>query len=271
MSDPLVGVRAKLDRAEDHFAALTAQVSAFLDDEPYGVKEHLDAETGGYSLSIEIRKEPPPLLSVIVGDLVHNLRSALDHLAWQLVLANGKTPTGSTQFPIFSQQPASDSELRRWSARVKGMSPEVVEQIAAIQPYTVGDNARAYGLAILNAFSNGDKHKLPLACVAAIAKHDSGTAGVAAVRDVEIVEAHIATGQPLSDGDFIAWGRVNVTGPRPQTEVRGKHPVEMAFGDRHARLEGLGELCAHTRAVVALISQAGGLTPSPDGSAQTVP
>jgi hypothetical protein len=60
---------------------------------------------------------------------------------------------------------------------------------------------------------------------------------------------------PLKDGDYIAWGRVRVTGPNPQAEVRGKLPVEIAFGDCHARLDGLADLCAHTRALVALFER----------------
>lgn len=48
---------------------------------------------------------PPPLrLGVIVGDLVHNVRSALDHLVWQLVLANAQQPTRATQFPVCSKR-----------------------------------------------------------------------------------------------------------------------------------------------------------------------
>jgi hypothetical protein len=253
MADPLAGVRAKLDRAEEHLAALKDQVSAFLDTDPYGVREHIDPETGGYSLSIEIRQQPPLLVSVIVGDLIHNLRSALDHLAWQLVLANGRKPSGSTQFPTFVSEPVSEDDARKWAARVKGMSPAVVKEIAGMQPYTAGDKARLHSLAILNAFSNEDKHKLPLACVAAIAKHERGTAGVAPVRDVEIEWVDIATGKPLKEGDYIAWGKVRVTGPNPQTEVKGKLPVEIAFGDRHARLDGLVDLCRQVGSVVALM------------------
>jgi hypothetical protein len=90
-----------------------------------------------------------------------------------------------------------------------------------------------------------------------IAKHEPGTAGVRAVRDVVIENMDIATGKPLVDGDYIAWGKVRITGPNPQTEVKGKLPVEIAFGDRHARLDGLGDLCAQARAVVALLEAFG--------------
>ena len=38
--------------------------------------------------------------SLILGDLLHNLRSALDHLAWQLVVDGGGTPSQDTNFPV---------------------------------------------------------------------------------------------------------------------------------------------------------------------------
>jgi hypothetical protein len=33
--------------------------------------------------TIESAANPPPTLGVLIGDVVHNLRSALDHLAWR--------------------------------------------------------------------------------------------------------------------------------------------------------------------------------------------
>jgi len=55
------------------------------------------------------------------GDIVHNLRSALDHLAFQLVLAGGHTPTTETAFPV-GKSPRE--EIRRWegAAAVKRLA-----------------------------------------------------------------------------------------------------------------------------------------------------
>lgn len=45
----------------------------------------------------------PPMsfdhFSLLVGDCLHNLRSSLDHLAWQLVRCDGATPSRRTAFP----------------------------------------------------------------------------------------------------------------------------------------------------------------------------
>jgi hypothetical protein len=42
----------------------------------------------------------PTRWSLIVGDYVSNARSSLDHLVWQLVLANGQTPDRNHSFPV---------------------------------------------------------------------------------------------------------------------------------------------------------------------------
>jgi hypothetical protein len=45
----------------------------------------------------------PLRLSLLAGDLVHNLRSALDHAVYQLVLGDKREPTTRTQWPMFSE------------------------------------------------------------------------------------------------------------------------------------------------------------------------
>ena len=52
----------------------------------------------------------PPGFPLIAGEAAHQLRSALDHLVWQLVIANtGATPTGTKSgFPIFKNEKGYD-------------------------------------------------------------------------------------------------------------------------------------------------------------------
>jgi hypothetical protein len=67
---------------------------------------------------------PPPLpLSVLLGVFLHNLRSSLDHIAWQLVLDNGGTPVKKTSFQIV---------LKR-----KGALPKIAGGISAKAATTV--------------------------------------------------------------------------------------------------------------------------------------
>jgi len=54
---------------------------------------------------------PPEDLALIAGDAIHNLRSALDHIAWELVAAGSSEPNHRTQFPVGKTQ-ASYRERR---------------------------------------------------------------------------------------------------------------------------------------------------------------
>src|SRR4051794_37203940 len=88
----LARVKLKVERAKEHIRNLESAVQAFRDTDPYGFRIEDDLQTGDKIYRIEIRRQTPDAFSLIVGDAVHNLRSALDHLARQLVIANGGVP-----------------------------------------------------------------------------------------------------------------------------------------------------------------------------------
>lgn len=95
--------------------------------------------------------------SIRVGEILHNLRSALDHLVWQLVLANGQEPSRQNAYPIVNDE----SEWSRNKHRLKGVTPRVETIVERLQPYTGGINlpfdVRAFGM--LHTLCNIDKHR----------------------------------------------------------------------------------------------------------------
>jgi hypothetical protein len=71
--------RLKVERARSHIDALATEISRFSHSSPYLVV----IEDSGPKLK---RTSPiPGPVFTILGDAVHNLRSALDHLAYELV------------------------------------------------------------------------------------------------------------------------------------------------------------------------------------------
>jgi hypothetical protein len=102
----LDGCDLKLKRAEEHLKCLEAKrVELLAEERPYAVFQKYDAETSCVLFTAQLLDELPPDWGVIVGDYVHNVRSALDHLAWQLAcLHYGREPTGKNgrevAFPI---------------------------------------------------------------------------------------------------------------------------------------------------------------------------
>ena len=107
MGASLDGPRAKYRRAFEHMQTLHSEVAEFEDNHPDPKVEHFDPETGRYTLAVEFgdetdaeRRDRARRWGIVLGDVIHNLRSALDHVVWQLVLLNGATPGPGNQWPI---------------------------------------------------------------------------------------------------------------------------------------------------------------------------
>jgi hypothetical protein len=80
-SDNTTSWQLKIDRAKEHFAALDTEIRAWVGTNPMAIVKEKDAEGRRHTVLAEIIN-PPPLnrWSLIAGDCVHNLRSALDSL-----------------------------------------------------------------------------------------------------------------------------------------------------------------------------------------------
>src|SRR5918995_3001656 len=96
--DRLAGVRLKIERARKHIRDLETETSAYLNSSPhpYQLRAEDDPATGDEVYRVRVLFPIPESIPLIVGDAVHNLRSALDHLAWQLVESGGGEPGRDT-------------------------------------------------------------------------------------------------------------------------------------------------------------------------------
>lgn len=144
---PSEQVRAKFQQAHQHAAAMGGHIAAFLKDEPYEV--HGEEEpSGDLAYKVRIKSRPPIAISLTLGDAVHNARTALEHLAWQLVIANGGTPGKGTGWPTTDNPKSATS-------RLKGASPQVLDLIMnSIKPFPGGDER----FPLLHALDVEDKH-----------------------------------------------------------------------------------------------------------------
>lgn len=85
---------------------------------------------------MRINESVPIQWSANVGDIIHNLRSALDHLAYELVQANGRLATKTT-FPI------SDNEAKfkaHFPQALHGASTTAISTIESLKPYKGGND-----------------------------------------------------------------------------------------------------------------------------------
>ena len=96
--------------------------------------------------------------SIIIGDFLHNTRSALDHLVWQLVIANGQIPSNSNMFPICNDSLSFAHQISR--GRLNGIPLQAHARIEALQPYQRGKPlCDMHPLWILSELTNIDKHR----------------------------------------------------------------------------------------------------------------
>jgi hypothetical protein len=156
----LAGAVEKVNRAKEQFDELRAEMDAFFNAEP---KPHtsigeFDTDSWAWIEGFQIRQPPPLRFGVILGDCVHNLRSSLDHVIWQVTLLDGGTPDDSTQFPVASKSEAQFEAMA--NLRIPGLSKEHRALVKRVQPYHRGDAADAHPLAVLADLSNTDKHQI---------------------------------------------------------------------------------------------------------------
>ena len=98
---------------------------------------------------------PPVRLSVLVGECVHNMRSAVDNLVCALArITEPACRCHGLAFPLFK-------DIDEWNAKsgksLKGVPPAAKDIIRQLQPWS--DASGPNPLGILNKLSNIDKHR----------------------------------------------------------------------------------------------------------------
>jgi hypothetical protein len=114
---------------------LHGQIKAFHDRNPYQLVIEDKPETGERVYSVRIVECVPDALSGVIGDVLHNLRAALDQLAWQLVLVNNKQPRRRTGFPIGRDRQEFETDAH---GKVQGISKAAIRLIHRLKPYRGG-------------------------------------------------------------------------------------------------------------------------------------
>lgn len=223
MPATLEGVRAKIIRANDHIEDTKRRIDAFSAN-PYDVLAYHDKQTDEWELRLQNVKQVPGDLGVPIGDAVHNLRAALDHLIYQLVLLNRQTPNKRTQFPIFfdAEDYFCDSRAMR-----KGISLIHDASVEGLQPYhRVGDESN-HPLWWLTELDNFDKHRLLLLCDVAIPR-GSGGMGIQTMHDMDMHIIFIKT--PIAkDGAVLSRFKLIPRSPNAKVQMRIDVPCEIRF------------------------------------------
>lgn len=156
----LEGSKLKLERAKEHIRQLEAEIRSFHERKPYRIVVEEEPQSRDLIYRVKVKEQPSPRWATIIGDIVHNLRSALDLLANDLVRANDEIPNDNTAFPIHRSANAFEAGF---SGKVRGASTKAMEIIRSLTPYKGGNEA----LWRIHRLDITDKHRLMLSVGAA--------------------------------------------------------------------------------------------------------
>jgi hypothetical protein len=154
----LDGVDRKIEWAYKHLRDLDSEIGIFKGTNPYEIVPKRDPQDPKKVLYIFTKpKVIPESIALRCGDVVHNLRSALDHLACAAVERNGGKVTNQTAFPISRERPPTPAKYKTdVGGRVKGASKSVISLFEKLEPYFGGADEP---LRILDYLDVTDKHR----------------------------------------------------------------------------------------------------------------
>lgn len=147
----LIGAFLKLKRARLHADELQTEIRKFLGQAPYKIV--VVNSNQKKTLTVEQTVDVPDIIPLLLGDFVHNCRSSLDHLATDLVLANGGG-ISDVYFPTGVNKEGFHKSLTKG---VRKAGKKVVAKLIDAEIYRGGKGAYIRGLHELDI---ADKHKM---------------------------------------------------------------------------------------------------------------
>lgn len=163
MNQPLFyAPRLKVKRARQHTKALEELSASLIKNRPFSVVAEPHPESADHWQCVMRECQPmPEEVPLLLGDAIHNLRTALDLLAGDLVRANGADPSG-VYFPFCDDPDYLDQMIKR--RNMDRAAPDVVDILRSMKPYKGGNKA----LRALHDLDIADKHKLLIPALSAI-------------------------------------------------------------------------------------------------------
>ena len=172
----------KIRRATEHFHLVENVIGQYIATKPYKVITEPNGDE-----TVHILKEPPSDIAIIAGEIIYQLRSTLDYLAFDLVKLN---PLGITLprdwednccFPLWLNPPKKTPVYNCFKGRLPGITKAAFAFVERLQPYHRKGAAEIMGL-IAN-LSNIDKHRhlnvtIPNLITAEVLTHTRGTISI---------------------------------------------------------------------------------------------
>lgn len=156
----------KAARALEHFRALEAEVEAFREQEPYTLTPEVTAKPGRLAYRLHFQFPFPTSISAIIGDVLANLRAALECLAYGVAAAGhgGVLPAeleSRTTFPI-AKDPAHFDRILQKAPHL--YTDQARHALRVVQPFIFGEECERHGVARTRGYDEdflwSDLHRL---------------------------------------------------------------------------------------------------------------
>jgi hypothetical protein len=213
LAPQLSGARAKIQNALAHYDLILAEVDRVTGTDAYSVPVETEDDGRKHVWRVKGLKDFDERMPLWIGDCLHNLRSAWDHVAYELIKqVPGLQPCRRTMFPLLAQEPVNPVYI----LPNPGPHPDAVHIVQDVQPYNMGHTSNA--LAILDHLDIVDKHRELLAVAAAVEIPYYGSP-----EGVKTLKAW-GKGDAVADGDVVMWALIDP--PQPKGALIGNVVLE---------------------------------------------
>jgi hypothetical protein len=241
--------QAKIARARVLIDSLNDEVDSFRNNRPYSIAEHDDEETGTRYAILTVR-EVPLTLSARIGEILYDLRSALDHVVTDLTVTHNGQELPGTEFPVYADRDLYFERVKRGNRsgkptrrsgiyKIRGLADDHQDTIHKLQPFEFTATGSITRLQILQDLSNIDKHRRLHLCSVGV-----GKGGWIVRRDIQPLYLGLPLPYLQDGAELGRWRRVGVPsddGP----DVEFPFDVVVAFAADTPHVPGLSvvELC----------------------------
>jgi len=247
----LDGPLLKLDRALQQIQALNAEINQFrsrVNANPDPVRVEFDLEAREHVVILNVLEEPPAEWSTWVGEIIHNLRSALDHFVWELASVtvgdfDRTDPVPSwrrgLQFPVLYENKKGGRfprDLREFTSKqssgnLHSVPPIAISRIFDVQPYMVSPGTPSEDrLSRLAQLSNIDKHQT-LHVVGIYSVPSPEPLVTLVPHNVEITNQWVCPHGPIRPEQVLARLTIRPTGENPHVQVMSHFSPDVSLQD----------------------------------------
>ena len=150
-------VTDKIVWAKEHFQTVARTFEGYFNSNPAKIVSEPETAADNVVVTVRAKKPPPDAISYAAGDCIQNVRSAMDYLVRELVLAAHNEPTDREVFPICERSKGFESACKR--GHLDRIPIEALALIEWMQPYNRGKGFTDSALWILDELANINKHR----------------------------------------------------------------------------------------------------------------